>query len=48
VVENTVIIETDWSKLEPTKENRLTLITCEEGLYEYRRCIQAIEKERKQ
>jgi len=48
VIENTVIIETDWSKLEATKENRLTLITCEEGLYEYRRCIQAIEKERKQ
>lgn len=45
VVENIVISETDWSKLQPTKENRLTLITCEEGLYKYRRCVQAIEKE---
>ncbi len=44
VIENLVISETDWSYLEPSKENRITLITCEEGFYEYRRCIQAIEE----
>lgn len=44
VIQNKIIQETDWSLLEPTKENYITLITCEEGLYEYRRCIQAVEE----
>lgn len=40
---NKVIEETDWSYLEKTKDNRITLITCEENRKEYRRCIQAVE-----
>lgn len=37
------IKETDLSCLENTKENKLTLITCEENMPEYRLCIQARE-----
>jgi LPXTG-site transpeptidase (sortase) family protein len=45
VVEKIEIInETDWSFLETTKDNRITLITCVEDMPELRRCIQAIEK----
>ncbi len=40
---NKVILETDWSYLENTKDNRITLITCEANRREYRRCIQAVE-----
>lgn len=40
-----IIKETDWSFLKETEENMLTLITCVENEPEYRRCIQAIEKE---
>lgn len=40
---NKVILETDWTYLEETQDNRITLITCEENRREYRRCIQAIE-----
>lgn len=40
---NKVIIETDWSYLKKTKDNRITLITCEENRTGYRRCVQAIE-----
>mgnify|MGYP000016954990 FL=1 len=40
---NTVIKQTNWNYLEPTKNNRITLITCEKDRKEYRRCIQAIE-----
>lgn len=43
VISNKVIEETDLSAIENTKENRLTLITCEENKREYRRCIQAKE-----
>lgn len=43
VIVNTVIKETDWSYLKDTKDNRITLITCEENRREYRRCIQAVE-----
>lgn len=39
----TIIEDTDWSKLENTKENILTLITCVENKPKYRRCIQAIK-----
>lgn len=44
VVENKIIKDTDWSYLEKTEENKITLITCVENEPEYRRCIQAIEK----
>jgi len=40
---NKVILETDWSYLQETKDNRITLITCEENRGEYRRCIQAMQ-----
>ncbi len=40
---NTVIKETDWSYIKNTKDNRITLITCEENKREYRRCIQGKE-----
>ena len=40
---NTVIKQTNWNYLKPTKDNRITLITCEKDMREYRRCIQAIE-----
>lgn len=39
---NTIIKDTDWSKLENTSDNRITLITCVENQPEYRRCIQGI------
>lgn len=40
---NKVILETNWEYLQETKDNRITLITCEENRREYRRCVQAIE-----
>ena len=40
-----IIKDTDWSYLEETKDNRITLITCVENEPNYRRCIQAIEIE---
>ena len=40
-----IIKDIDWEPLENTKENKITLITCVENEPEYRRCIQAIEKE---
>lgn len=40
---STIIKDTDWSYLQETKENKLTLITCVENEPGYRRCIQAIE-----
>lgn len=43
VVVNEVIKETDWSYIQATKDNRITLITCEEEKKEFRRCIQAVE-----
>lgn len=39
-----IIKDTDWKNLENTQDNRLTLITCVENEPEFRRCIQAIEK----
>ena len=38
-----IILETDWSYLEQTEENRITLITCIENMPEYRRCVQGRE-----
>ena len=40
-----IIRNTDWSYLEKSQENKITLITCVENEPEYRRCVQAIEKE---
>ena len=43
-VEKLVIIkETDWSYLEPTNDNRVTLITCVKDSPEYRLCVQGKE-----
>ena len=39
-----VIKDTDWTYLENTQANKITLITCVEDAPMYRRCIQAIEK----
>ena len=39
----TKISDTDWSYLENTKDNRITLITCVENEPSYRRCIQGVE-----
>lgn len=44
VTENNIIEDTDWTYLEETEENTLTLITCIENEPEYRRCVRAIEK----
>ncbi len=43
VEEHEIIKDTDWSYLESTEDNRITLITCVENEPEYRRCIQGIE-----
>ena len=45
VIENKIIKDTDWSLLENTKDNRITLITCVENEPLYRRCVQATEIE---
>lgn len=44
VTENNIIEDTDWTYLEETEENTITLITCIENEPEYRRCVRAIEK----
>ena len=43
VVLNKIIKETNWEYIKNTKDNRITLITCEADMREYRSCIQAIE-----
>ena len=43
VIVNKIIQQTDWSYIENTEDNRITLITCVENMYEYRRCVQAVE-----
>lgn len=43
VIIKEIIDETDFSYLQETKENRITLITCVAGQQEKRLCIQAIE-----
>ena len=40
-----IIKDTEWKYLKNTEDNRLTLITCVENQPEYRRCVQAVEKE---
>ena len=44
IISHIIIKDTDFSMLENTRENRITLITCVENEPEYRRCIQAIER----
>lgn len=44
VTYKSIIEDTDWSKLEKTEENKLTLITCVENQPSYRLCLQAIEE----
>ena len=44
VSEKIIIKDYDWTNLENTEENRLTLITCLENEPEFRRCIKAIEE----
>lgn len=41
----TTISSTDWSYLEPTTDNRITMITCVSGDYSRRWCVQAVEAE---
>lgn len=38
------ILETDWSMLNQTKDNRLTLITCIKNKVNQRLCVQAVQK----
>lgn len=38
-----IIKDTDWTYLEETEDNRITLITCVENEPEYRRCVQGKE-----
>ncbi len=47
VTKHVIIKDTDWSYLEETEENTITLITCVENEPEYRRCIQGEEKTEK-
>lgn len=44
VQEVLIIQDIDWSYLEKTQENKITLITCVEDKPELRRCVQGIEK----
>lgn len=39
-----IIQDTDWSNLENTKDNRITLITCVENKPRNKLCVQGIEK----
>ena len=43
VTKNIVIKDVDWSYLQDTKENKITLITCIENEPNYRRCVQGTE-----
>ena len=44
VISSTIIDETDWSYLQETEENKITLITCVRNKPNKRLCVQAIEK----
>ena len=44
VTKHVIIKDTDWTYLENTEKNTITLITCVENEPEYRRCIQGEEK----
>lgn len=43
VEKHIIIKDTDWTNLENTNDNTITLITCVENEKEYRRCIQGKE-----
>ena len=40
-----IILNTDWSYLENTEDNKITLITCVENEPKYRRCVQGTQIE---
>ncbi len=42
---STIIQDTDWSYLQETDENIITLITCVRNKPEQRLCVQAVQKE---
>ena len=44
VTKKKVIYDTDWSYLQKTKEDKITLITCVENKPTKRRCIQGVLK----
>lgn len=44
VTKKKVIYDTDWSDLETTKDNRITMITCIANKPNQRLCVQAIEE----
>lgn len=44
VTKKEVIYDTDWSNLESTKDNRITMITCIKNKPNQRLCVQAIEE----
>lgn len=44
VSKKVVIYDTDWSYLETTKDNRITMITCIKDKPNQRLCVQAIEE----
>lgn len=43
VISSEEILETDWSKLQNTEENIITLITCVKGKTELRLCVQGVQ-----
>lgn len=43
VTSKVVIYDTDWSYLQPAKDNRITMITCIKDKPNQRLCVQAIE-----
>lgn len=45
VINKKEILETDWSLLGNTKENKLTLITCIRNRVNQRLCVQAVQQE---
>ncbi len=44
VIDKKVIMETDWSMLKDTNDNRITMITCIKNKENQRLCVQAIEE----
>lgn len=42
ITDISIIYETDWSMLEDTEDDRITLITCVENREEYRLCVQGV------
>lgn len=44
VTKNIIIKDTDWTNLEKSEKNKITLITCVENEPKYRRCVIGEEK----